>query len=160
MNIAGMWRPEVLTLPGGWRLRRRIDPAHPQRELVDPEGARLAALDGNEPTTFTVEHAWRGVGYGEAAMQWWALAMGRADQCAPLSVTFTGRRPRTSRRKRGPVPIRTVVTPTVRDGLWVATAPGLQFAVTCRQGTRVSIRHLEPLPGRWLARPSGAERAQ
>jgi hypothetical protein len=105
----------------------------------------------------TIEHAWRGVGYGEVALQWWALAIGRADGCTPLSVTFTGRKPRSRGGERQRVPVRTVVIPTVAYGLWVAAVAGLYFAVTCRQGTRANFRSIEPLPGRWAPTQSYGE---
>jgi hypothetical protein len=150
INIGGTWRPcDELALPDGWLLRRGLAPDHPALELFDPDGNRVAALSPGDPTALTIEGAWRGVGYSDLAMHWWALAFGRADRCVPLSVTFTGRNPHGSRGRRGGLPARTVVAPVVADGLWAAVVPGLQLAVTCRQGAQVTVRHIEPLPGRW-----------
>jgi hypothetical protein len=157
IGVSGAPPHDEFGLPGGWLLRRRTDPEGLRLELIDPDGSCLAAVTGGRWPAFTIERAWRGYGYGETTGRWWAMAIGRAERRAPLKVTFTGRKPRSTRGHRDSVPGRTVVTPMVVDGLWVAVVPGLQFAVTCRQDTRVNVRHLEPLPVRRASGPRCAE---
>jgi hypothetical protein len=147
INVGGTRVPAELALPGGWLLRRRI--GNPSLELLDPLGTCLAALKGGCGPALSVERAWRGVGRGDAAVQFWALAIGRADRAVPLTVTFTGRKRWRPNGNRASIPERAVLTPTPLGGLWAAAVPGLYVAVTCRQGSRESIRHIEPLPGRW-----------
>jgi hypothetical protein len=143
---------EPFPLPGGWLLRAGVVVGGGRGlELLDPEGSCVAAVAGDARCGLTVERAWRGIEPDEAP-NGWALAVGRADEQLPLTVTFTGRRPGRSGRPNR-LPMRTVVSPRVIDGLWAAAVPGLQFAVTCRQGTRECVRHIGPLPGRWPLGP-------
>jgi hypothetical protein len=128
-----------LRFPGGWAVLRTGSVLR----VLDPDGRCLTELSGSRGAPLAVAGAWRGLVHDGVAPQWWALAFGRADDSAPLSVTFTGR--------RGPstVPVRTAVRPAVADGLWVAEAAGLQFAVTCRQGVHQHVQRVAPVPGRW-----------
>ena len=111
----------------------------------------LTSLTSASERGLTIERAWRGL-IQDGDLQWWALAVGRGEDDVPLTVTFTG--PRVTNGpgyRRTKVPSRTVHRPTVVQGLWVTAVPGLQLVVTCRQGTREHVRHIEPLPGRWPA---------
>jgi hypothetical protein len=147
-EIGGAAPQDELELPGGFVLRRLVDAHAPGLELLDQEDNRLDAVMRGDGSGLTVERAWRWFDHADRTWHWWGLAIGRTARPLPLSVTFTGRKPRYSRGNRSAVPGRTIVTPAVVDGLWVAVVPGLQFAVTCRQDAAVSIRHLEPLPVR------------
>jgi hypothetical protein len=115
------------------------------RALTDQRAAGRHA----EQSALTIQHAWRGLDHDGDGLNWWAVAFGRADGHEPLRVTFTGRKPGGRQRNRNNVPVRTIVTPTVTHGLWVAAVPGLHFAVTCRQGGRQCVRQIAPPPGQW-----------
>lgn len=156
--VGAMRRTKELALPGGWLLRRPIGSGSPGVEVMNPAGRRVGVVRAKNSAELTIEQAWRGFAEGHGSLDrrapdWWALAIGRADGSAPLQVTFTGRYVQRWRRNRAAAPVRTVVTPMVEDGLWVAAVPGLQFAVTCRQGTRAHVvRHIEPVPDGWRPR--------
>lgn len=137
-------RPTEVVLPGGWLVRH----AEVSVELLDPVGARVAALTGSTRPALTVEYAWRGLDRGGGVSRWWAVAIGRADPGAPLGVSFTGRMSRSRQRDQTACSLRTFAAPVVIGGLWVAAVPGLQVAVTCDQGGRQFVRSVVPLPGR------------
>jgi hypothetical protein len=124
----------------GWHLRHRVQAnGRTCIEITDYLGDLVALIASTTLPILSVDAAWRGQWYdADGARQWWAFAIGHAtvsDVEGPV-VTFT--RP----VGRHQLHRRAVVQPLQSQGLWIASAPGLYAAVSCRQESRDTVRHL------------------
>lgn len=124
----------------GWQLRHRVQPnGRAVIEISDDTGDMVGLISSTSLSILSVDAAWRAMGYdADGTRRWWALAIGHAspdDDDEPV-VTFTRRAThRLSAR-------RAVIRPRRTQGLWIAAAPGLYTAVSCRHGTDHAVRRL------------------
>jgi hypothetical protein len=126
-------------LPAGWLLRH-----HARRngqsvfEIFDARRDLAGRIASTGHTRHSVDAAWRGDWTdARAGHRWWAVAMGHASGDAKPTVTFASRLPHGRVR-------RTVVTPTVVEGLWIAVVFGRHCAVTMRAGAFEQVMGISP----------------
>jgi hypothetical protein len=129
-------------LPGGWRLRHEVRPIN--RNVLEVFDACLDLVGLVASTgrgSASIDAAWRGcTADTDPERRWWSLAMGHlgADsRDADATVAFLGRLPDGRRR-------RTIVTPIVIDGLWIAMVSARRDAVTLHQGNRRYVQRILP----------------
>jgi hypothetical protein len=124
----------------GWHLHHRVQTnGRALIEISDHLGDLAALITSTTLPMLSVDAAWRGHGHdADGAQQWWALAIGHAsaNEADGPVVTFTRQAGRHQLRRRA------VVQPLQTRGLWIASAPGLYTAVSCRQQTHHAVRRL------------------
>jgi hypothetical protein len=130
-------RDTALLLPGDWLLRQSPKGAGQRvMEVFDASRDLVGFVASSSHPLTSIGGAWRGISVqGSGVREWWALAIGHAYQDPEPCVVFT------SRSSSGRLH-RSFVTPTLTDGLWVATASGHQDAVSLRQGPRHHVQRV------------------
>jgi hypothetical protein len=128
-----------LQLPGGWRLHHHVE-ANARRviEIYDASCDLVGLIASTQQPLVSIDAAWRGLtAEAEGERRWWALAIGHAHRDTDPCIVFAGK------PARGGVQ-RTMVTPVVVDGLWVATVSGRQATVSLRQGPHQYLHRVSP----------------
>jgi hypothetical protein len=128
-----------LQLPGSWRLHHHVETnARRIIEIYDASCDLVGLVASTQHPLVCIDAAWRGLtAKPEGERRWWALAIGHAHRDTDPCIVFASKSPSGGVR-------RTIVTPLVVDGLWVATVSGRQATVSLRQGPHQCLHRISP----------------